>query len=213
MLIPNWADEGEHHRDSKRLSCQGYGSKWWRPRCSHPRGPASTSGGTLPRRCPRWYWGRLPTGDAPCRGCNSTHTLPVHLLDGPAADLQELGQFPLAHSLRPLHPDALPLLLGQGRPSARETALGPRLRLARDRPLPDGVPPPLAEGEHHLELELAGGRGRVEVFRQGPELHSRQVQALDHLETIGQPTLRPSHRERMGTAYMEPPKLVVISPS
>ena len=27
------------------------------------------------------------------------------------------------------------------------------------------------------------------------------------------PTLRPSHRERMGTAYMESPKLVAISPS
>ena len=40
-----------------------------------------------------------------------TQPLPVHLLDGPTADLQELGQFPLAHSLRPLHPDVIPLLL------------------------------------------------------------------------------------------------------
>ena len=28
-----------------------------------------------------------------------TKSLPVHLLDGPAADLEQLGQFPLAHSL------------------------------------------------------------------------------------------------------------------
>ena len=34
-----------------------------------PRGPASTGGRILPRGCPRWYWGRLPTGHAPCRGC------------------------------------------------------------------------------------------------------------------------------------------------
>ena len=51
-----------------------------------------------------------------------TLPLPVHLLDGPAADLQELGQFPLAHSLRPLHPDVLPLPLAQARPSARAFA-------------------------------------------------------------------------------------------
>ena len=47
-------------------------------------------------------------------GAISTQPLPVHLLDGPTADLQELGQFPLAHPLRPLHPDVLPLLLGSG---------------------------------------------------------------------------------------------------
>ena len=67
----------------------------------------------------------------------STYPLPVHLLDGPAADLQLLGQFPLAHSLRPLHLDVLPLLLGQAGPPARETPLGPRLRLAGDRAVPD----------------------------------------------------------------------------
>ena len=38
-----------------------------------------------------------------------TQPLPVHLLDGPTADLQALGQVPLAHSLRPLCPDVLPL--------------------------------------------------------------------------------------------------------
>ena len=59
-----------------------------------------------------------------------TQPLPVHLLDGPTADLQELGQFPLAHSLRPLHPDVVPLLRGRARPPAGETPLGPRLRLA-----------------------------------------------------------------------------------
>ena len=52
-----------------------------------------------------------------------TQPLPVHLLDRPTADLQELGQFPLAHSLRPLHPDVLPLLRGQARPPAGETRL------------------------------------------------------------------------------------------
>ena len=67
--------------------------------------------------------------------------LPIHLLDGPAADLQLLGQFPLAHSLRPLCPDILPLLLAQARPSARESTLGSRLSLNRDRALPDRVPP------------------------------------------------------------------------
>ena len=108
----------------------------------------------------------------------STQPLPVGLLDGPTADLQALGQFPLAHSLRPLCPDVLRLLLGQAGPSAGEPALGPRLRLARDRALPDRVSPPLAEGEHHRELELAGGRRSIEVFRKRPELHSRPVQAL-----------------------------------
>ena len=62
----------------------------------------------------------------------STHPLPAHLLDGPATDLQALGQFPLANPLRTLHPNVLPLLFNQARPSAKETAFGPRLRLARD---------------------------------------------------------------------------------
>ena len=52
------------------------------------------------------------------------------------------------------------------------------VRRGRDGAVPYRVPPPLAEGEHHRELELPGGRRGVEVFRQGPELHSRQVQAL-----------------------------------
>ena len=39
----------------------------------------------------------------------------------------KLGQFPLAHSLRPFLSDVLPLLPDQARPSAGETALGPRL--------------------------------------------------------------------------------------
>ena len=73
------------------------------------------------------------------------------------------------------------------RPPAREPPLGPRLRLPRDRALPDRVPPPLAEGEHHRELELAGGRGRIKILGQRPELHSRPVQALDHLQPVGQP--------------------------
>ena len=120
----------------------------------------------------------------------SIRLLPIHLLDCPAADLQALGQFPLTHSLRPLHPNVLLLLLGQARPSARETALGPRFRLPRDRALSDRVSLPLAEGEHHRELELAGGRRSVEVLRQGPELHSRPVQALDHLQPAGQPCKR-----------------------
>ena len=113
--------------------------------------------------------------------------LPGHLLDGPTGDLQTHGQFPLAHSIRPLHLDVLPLLLDQAGLSTKETAFGPCFRLARDRTLPDRVPQPLGEGEHHRELELAGGRGRVEVLRQGPELHSGHVQALDHLQFVGQP--------------------------
>ena len=36
----------------------------------------------------------------PAEAAISSQLLPVHLLDGPTADLQELGQFPLAHSLR-----------------------------------------------------------------------------------------------------------------
>ena len=112
--------------------------------------------------------------------------LPVDLLDGPAPDLQALCQFPLAHSLGPLLPDVPPLLFGQDRPPAGVTALGPRLGLARDGALPDRVPPPFAEGDHHLELELQVGRGRVEVLRQGTELHTRMVQALDHLQPVAQ---------------------------
>ena len=116
----------------------------------------------------------------------SSQLLPFDLLDGPTADLQAFGQFPLTHSSRPLLPDVLPLVLGQDRSPSGEPALGPRLGLAGDRALPDGVPPPLAEGELHLELQLPVGRGRVEVLRQGPELHSRVVQALDHLQPVGQ---------------------------
>ena len=56
----------------------------------------------------------------------STQPLRVHLLDGPTADLQALGQFPLAHSHRPLHPDVLLLLLGQAGPSAGGKPLGPQ---------------------------------------------------------------------------------------
>ena len=52
----------------------------------------------------------------------STQPLPVHLLDGPAAGLQALGRFPLAHYLRPLHLNVLPLLLGQAVSMGRETA-------------------------------------------------------------------------------------------
>ena len=66
-------------------------------------------------------------------------------------------------------------------PSARETAFGPRLRLARNRTLLDRVSPRLAEGEHYRELELAVGHGRVKVFRQRPELHSHPVQTHYHL--------------------------------
>ena len=54
-----------------------------------------------------------------------------------------------------------------------------------------GVPPPLAEGEHHRELKLAGGRGRIKILGQRPELHSRPVQALDHLQPVGQPPGEP----------------------
>ena len=120
----------------------------------------------------------------------STQPLSFHLFDSPTADLQALGQFPLAHSLRPFHLDVLSLSLGQARLPARETPLGPHLRLARDRALPDRVSPPFAEGEHHRELELAVGRGRVKFFRQGPELLFHPVQTLDHLQPAGKPCKR-----------------------
>ena len=55
----------------------------------------------------------------------STYPLPVHLLDGPTADLQELGQFPLAHSLRPLHLDVLPVAARSGWASGRGNAPRP----------------------------------------------------------------------------------------
>ncbi len=64
-------------------------------------------------------------------------SISVHLLYGLAADLQALGQFPLAHSLRPLLPDVLPLLLGQTAPMAEEALFGTRLRLDGSRALPD----------------------------------------------------------------------------
>ena len=75
--------------------------------------------------------------------------------------------------------DVLPLLPRSGwavrpgkRPSVRAFAWH------GDRALPDRVSPPLAESEHHPRVGAGtGGRGRVEVFRQGPELglHSRMV--------------------------------------
>ena len=80
--------------------------------------------------------------------------------------------------------------LSQHRPAAGETTLGPCLRLPCDRSLPDRVSPPLTEGEHHRELELAGGRRGVEVLRQGPELHSDVTEALDYLQPEGQPCRR-----------------------
>ena len=65
--------------------------------------------------------------------------LPVHLLDGPAADLLALGKFPLAHSLRTFRPDVLPLLLGQAGPPAGKTALG-RKNCPRSMPSPGSRP-------------------------------------------------------------------------
>ena len=54
----------------------------------------------------------------------SIQLLLIHLLDGPTADLQALGQFQLADSPRPLHLDVLPLLLAQAGPAARVAPLG-----------------------------------------------------------------------------------------
>ena len=109
--------------------------------------PRTTSGRFVPQRDGACYDEAVRAWEASCRlavlrteAANSIQPLLVHLLDGSTADLQSLGQFPLAHSLRPLHPDVLPLLLGQARPSAKETLLGPRLRLASDRAFPDRVP-------------------------------------------------------------------------
>ena len=103
----------------------------------HPR---TASGRLVPQRDGACYDEAVRAWEASCRlavlraeAAMFHPPLPVHLLDGPTADLQELGQFPLAHSLRPLHPDVLSLLLAQAGPSARETAFGPRLRLAGDR--------------------------------------------------------------------------------
>ena len=50
-----------------------------------PCGPAPTGGRTFPRRFPRRYCVRLPTGHAPCRGCNFHPTAtgpPVGLSSG-----------------------------------------------------------------------------------------------------------------------------------
>ena len=58
-----------------------------------------------------------------CRGVRDGVDTPNRYLSTcwmATADLQALGQFPLAHSLRPLCPDVLPLPLGQARPPARE---------------------------------------------------------------------------------------------
>ena len=66
----------------------------------------------------------------------STQPLPVHLLDCTATDVQALGQSPLDHSLRALHPNVLPFPFGQAPVSAREPALGPRFGLPRDRAVP-----------------------------------------------------------------------------
>ena len=75
---------------------------------------------------------------------------------------RKLGIRPLALPLPPLHNDALSLPLSQAGPSVRETAFA---WPATERFLIE-LRPPLAEGEHHRELELAGGRRSVEVFRQ-----------------------------------------------
>ena len=136
---------------------------------------ASNDGIVLSRRYQRGIGSGCPPAMSRAEAAISTPPLLVQLLDGPATDLQAHGQFPPAHSLRPLPPHVLPLLLGQGRSLAGETALGLRLGLARDRPLPDRVPPPLVEGEYHQKLQFAGRRGHVEVFRQ-VGLHFRPVQ-------------------------------------
>ena len=75
--------------------------------------------------------------------------------------------------VRTLPADVPPLLLAQAGPPAGETALGLRPRLAGDQAVPDRILAPLAENERYRELELAGGGGRDEVFRQGPKLHFR----------------------------------------
>ena len=41
--------------------------------------------------------------------CRGRDFLPVYMFVSPTADLQALGQFPLAHSLRPFHLDIVPL--------------------------------------------------------------------------------------------------------
>ena len=86
--------------------------------------------------------------------------------------------------------------------TAREAALDPRLRLPRDRALLDRVPPPLTEGEHHRELELARGSRSVEVFRQGLELYSGPVQALNHLQPGGQPVSGSAEVDRVGGRWL-----------
>ncbi len=70
--------------------------------------------------------------------------------------------------------------------------------MACDRAIPDRVPPPLAEGEHRRELKLTRGRRSVEVFRQGTELHSRTVQALEHQQPVGEPASGRTKVDRVG---------------
>ena len=121
----------------------------------------------------------------------STQPLPIHLLDGPTADLQELASCRWLTPLRPLHPDCTPVAARSGlghrpgkRPSARAFACP-----ATERSL--------IEFRHHsLKASTIASWSlpvAVEVsksFRQGPELHSRPVQTLDHLQPAGKPCKR-----------------------
>lgn len=74
------------------------------------------------------HWGGViqlatcPTHGIRMEAAFFTQPLSAHLLDAPMADLQELGRFPLAHSIRTLQPDVLPLLFSRARPSDKEMA-------------------------------------------------------------------------------------------
>ena len=67
-------------------------------------------------------------------------------------------------------------------PKADLQALG-ELPLTRDGALPDRVPPPLAEGEHHRELELAGGSRAAQCAAENVD-HPDYLLRLSELELI-----------------------------
>ena len=107
----------------------------------------------------------------------------IHWSEAPAVSALVYGLTISADFHRPCR-----MLVSVGVPAPLIIRASPTVPLWFEKTSPSK--PPLAEGEHHRELEPAVGHGRVKVLRQGPELHSRPVQALDHLQPAGKPCER-----------------------